>query len=350
VRVVGGTQDLGAPLPLTRGQTVVDVVRSHEAKGAVPMLGVVPGEEPLAERLGVLVGAEPGREVRPVLEGLELGLGEGVVVRDLRPAVRGDHAEGGQQQGHGLGCHRGAAVGVNGELIGCDVLALATLGDQDLGQRGRFLASQQPADDVAAKDVEQHVEVVVRPLDGAQELGDVPAPDLVRPGGEQFRLPIRRVPELVAPLAHLRVRGQHPVHRADRARRHLARVEQLRPDLRRRQVDEPVPMEQGQDLLAISRREGVPRGAPRPRGRDSWRRAAPPPVERGPSQPQGVAQRGDAHPSVALLDHGNHDCALIPGRPSSAAKFFWASTSASARSARPVICASCRSSSAIFRS
>jgi hypothetical protein len=44
------------------------------------MLGVVPGEEGLAERLGVLVGSEPVREVRPVLEGLELGLGEGVVM------------------------------------------------------------------------------------------------------------------------------------------------------------------------------------------------------------------------------------------------------------------------------
>src|SRR5262249_4804385 len=37
-------------------------------------------------------------------------------------------------------------------------------------------------------------------------------------------------------------------------------------------------------------------------------------------------------------------------RPSSAASFFWSSTRASARSARPVSCASCRSSSAIFRS
>jgi hypothetical protein len=40
------------------------------------------------------------------------------------------------------------------ELIGADVLPLATLGDEDLGQRGALLAGQQPADDVAAEDVE----------------------------------------------------------------------------------------------------------------------------------------------------------------------------------------------------
>jgi hypothetical protein len=40
VRLVGGAQDLGAPLPLGRGQTVVDVVGGHPAEGAVLVLGV----------------------------------------------------------------------------------------------------------------------------------------------------------------------------------------------------------------------------------------------------------------------------------------------------------------------
>jgi hypothetical protein len=83
------------------------------------------------------------------------------------------------------------------ELIGADVLPLATLGDEDLGQRGAFLARQQPADDIAAEDVEQDVEVVVAPLYRADELCDVPAPDLVGAGREQFGL-VRRVPEVLA--------------------------------------------------------------------------------------------------------------------------------------------------------
>jgi hypothetical protein len=48
---------------------------------------------------------------------------------------------------------------MDGELVGGDVLALAALGDEHLGQGGGLLAGQQPADDVAAEDVEQHVEV-----------------------------------------------------------------------------------------------------------------------------------------------------------------------------------------------
>ena len=50
---VGGSQDLGALLPLDRGHAVVDIVGGYQAEGAVAMLGVVPGEEPLGERLGV---------------------------------------------------------------------------------------------------------------------------------------------------------------------------------------------------------------------------------------------------------------------------------------------------------
>jgi hypothetical protein len=44
------------------------------------VLGVVPGEEPLAERSGVLDGAEGVGEVRSVLEGSEVRLDVGVVV------------------------------------------------------------------------------------------------------------------------------------------------------------------------------------------------------------------------------------------------------------------------------
>jgi hypothetical protein len=43
---------------------------------------------------------------------------------------------------------------MNGELVGGNVLTLATLGDQHLGQGRGFLAGQEPADDVAAEDIE----------------------------------------------------------------------------------------------------------------------------------------------------------------------------------------------------
>ena len=88
------------------------------------MLDVVPGEEPLAERLGVLVGSEPVREIGLVLERLELRLGVNpgvgnfqfpqvgkfgfaltrrVVIEDLGPGLRGHHPQGDQERGHRLG-------------------------------------------------------------------------------------------------------------------------------------------------------------------------------------------------------------------------------------------------------
>jgi hypothetical protein len=51
--------------------------------------------------------------------------------------------------------------------------------------------------------------------------------------------------ELVASLTDFRVRRQHSVHRANRARRRLANVQQLSADLRRRQIDEAFLMQQG---------------------------------------------------------------------------------------------------------
>src|SRR5262245_4951091 len=109
-------------------------------------------------------------------------------------------------------------------------------------------------------------------------------------------------------------------------------------------------MQQGQDLLALPRRQRLAGGPARPRGRAFRQRLAPPPVEGRSSQAQRVAEPSDTDLPAVLLDHGHHDRAVSSGRPRSAAKFFWASTRASARRARPVISASCRSSSAIRRS
>jgi hypothetical protein len=91
---VGGAQDLGPLLPLGGGQALVDVVRVIRPSGPWRCAVLYQGEEPLAEGLGVLVGPEPIPEVGAVLERLELGLGEGVGIGDVRPGVRGHHAQG----------------------------------------------------------------------------------------------------------------------------------------------------------------------------------------------------------------------------------------------------------------
>jgi hypothetical protein len=48
-----------------------------------------------------------------------------------------------------LESHRGTAIGMQGELTGLDVLFLAALLDQSLGQLAAFAISDHPAGDVA---------------------------------------------------------------------------------------------------------------------------------------------------------------------------------------------------------
>src|SRR5262249_52262396 len=54
-----GPSGVGLALPLGRRESVVHVVERDEPEGAVPVLGVVPGEEALAERFGS--SGEPNR-------------------------------------------------------------------------------------------------------------------------------------------------------------------------------------------------------------------------------------------------------------------------------------------------
>ncbi len=72
-------------------------------------------EEPRAERPGVLDGAEPAGERRAVLEGLEVPFGVGVVVAHVRAAVAAGDADVDEELGDGLGGHRRAPVGVQGQ-------------------------------------------------------------------------------------------------------------------------------------------------------------------------------------------------------------------------------------------
>src|SRR5437773_1687100 len=69
--------------------------------------------------------AEALGKVRAILQGLELRLGEGIVVGDARPRVGLRDTEVSIEQGQRLRRHRRAAVGVDAQLPGLDVLPLA---------------------------------------------------------------------------------------------------------------------------------------------------------------------------------------------------------------------------------
>ena len=62
-----------------------------------------------------------------------------------------------------------------------------------LRERGTFSVSQHPANHVAGEDVEDDVEVVVGPLDGATKLRYIPRPNLVGRFGQQLRLGVVRM-------------------------------------------------------------------------------------------------------------------------------------------------------------
>lgn len=68
------------------GAAVMQDFRCQEADAGVMVLGVVPGEEDLAEAAGVLEGAEAIGELGRVLQGFELAFRERVVMGDVGAA------------------------------------------------------------------------------------------------------------------------------------------------------------------------------------------------------------------------------------------------------------------------
>src|ERR1019366_7524508 len=131
-----------------------------------------------------------------------------------------------------------------------DVLFRATLLDQPLGQFGTLAISDHPAGDVATEDIEDDVEVEVGPLGGPQQLGDVPAPELIGSRRQQFRLLVGRMSELVAAFARFASLFEQAIHGADRAVI-LSFIEQRRINSGWRAILEALSMEMRQDRCAF---------------------------------------------------------------------------------------------------
>jgi hypothetical protein len=185
-------------------RAVVDAVWGHVADARVLMLVVVPGEEGWTVGGRRLEAAEARGEVGPVLHGLELRLRVRVVVGDVRAAVALGTSRSTSKAATGLERMLAAAIGVQRQHAGLDVVPAHGLGDQLLGEFRALALGDEPAHDEAAEDVQDHVQVEVRPLGRPLELGDVPRPDLVGRDGQQLGLGVGRVGELVAPLARSR--------------------------------------------------------------------------------------------------------------------------------------------------
>src|SRR5664280_2546158 len=226
---------------------------------------------------------------------------------------------------------------MQGQLAGGDAVFGGGVLEQRLEERGAFGVGNAPADDPAAEDVDDHIEIEIGPLGGPHQLADIPGPYLVWAFGDEFGLGVDGVAQLSAAFPDFVVLMQDPVHGADRAMVE-ALVEQAGVDLRRGLIDEPRLAQQIDDALAFVRRQ-------RPRGLGSGtnshrrpRRRSPASMEAGAGQPQGGAGGGDHAWLGRQGGHGVHQdsSSLTIGRPRSKATFFWMSMTASARCNRRV--------------
>ena len=102
------------------------------------MLLVVPLEKLLAEGAAVLDAAEAIRELRAVLHGSKLAFRIRIVVGNIGSAVGLGDAQVGHQKGYRLGLHDPAAVGMDGELAGGNLVLADGFLDELLGQFGAF--------------------------------------------------------------------------------------------------------------------------------------------------------------------------------------------------------------------
>ena len=203
MRSVGRLKHLLALFGYMQCPTMVHGHRGHQPQASVMMLMVVPVKEHTCPSTRVLDRAKTVWIIGPILHCLELRLRIRIVVGDVGSRMSLGDTQIGQQQGHRLGGHRTAAVGVQGQLRRLDPLLGTRLGDQLFGQAGRLTLGDQPANNVAAKDIQNGVQLVVGPLDWTSQLGQVPTPQLVRSCGQQFRFGVRGMAKQIASLAHL---------------------------------------------------------------------------------------------------------------------------------------------------
>ena len=78
--------------------------------------------------------------------------------------MRFGDAEIGEHQGGGFGLHRAAAIGMQGELAGRDIMLDDGVVEQRLEQRRAFRVRNMPSDNPAAENINDDIEIEVAPF------------------------------------------------------------------------------------------------------------------------------------------------------------------------------------------
>src|SRR3954454_12506387 len=175
---------MGAALKERAVLTGVSGVGRDEPDRAMAVFLIIPGHETGDPVLRVRLAGEPRCwPVGPVLAGAEQGFGEGVIVADPRPAVGGDDAKPLEGGLHGGALHRTAVVGVQDERAGETALGPDRFAHEIGSVLGAFARVDLPANDLAAEDIEDQVEVEEHAPDWTRHPGNVPTPDFAGAAG-----------------------------------------------------------------------------------------------------------------------------------------------------------------------
>jgi hypothetical protein len=117
--------------------------------------------------------------------------------RDMRSAVRFTDLKIHEQRSHGFRAHAAAAVGMQRQCTRDDALFVSRIGDDLIGELGRFTRRDHPADDVAAEDIEDDVQMEAGPFRRTFQLCYIPRPDFIGSDRQQLRLRVGGVHALL---------------------------------------------------------------------------------------------------------------------------------------------------------
>jgi Enoyl-(Acyl carrier protein) reductase len=121
VKLIGDIEHLLTLLQDGAGLLVVHHGRREQCQARVVMFFVVPTKKSLRESATVLNAAEAVGKLGTIFHGAELTLRVGVVIGNVRTAMGLGHSQVGQEESNRLGAHRGATIGMQGELTGIRV-------------------------------------------------------------------------------------------------------------------------------------------------------------------------------------------------------------------------------------
>lgn len=101
---------------------------------------------------------------------------------------------------------------MNRELVGMHFLLFTGFTDQSGGELGTLAVCEQPTDRIPAEDVQNHIQVIPGSLARPRQQGDIPRPDLAGSRGDQLRLVVLRMLQLVSTFTNLLIVMQDSIH------------------------------------------------------------------------------------------------------------------------------------------